>query len=329
MGIVLRGGECKESATLGTIYHRLQSLGPGSEVKVKAEVRKQQTDLMERVNKGEDLDGQIVRLANLLTSLYHKAEAMAHIFWEKYPQPPHFKTIETEIKHTMVWNGLILEGTIDKLLMAMIGQETTDGVWIRDHKSTGMTLESLFGGLAWSLQGRIYRPLAEDYCHKNPDKLTLPAKYSVAGEYVIRGFILDGILKPGIKLCKTDEKNAKEWGVSIEDAYLRRVKEWYAEKNEDAVRSRAILFTEPLFPAELQEALEVMRDLSSRVFCVPEQFERDVTRQECFAFMKQCIYHDLCSTDPKNWGPLFETKYKMAESEGENEEDTVQDSDAG
>lgn len=309
LGISLRGGEYKEAATLGTIYHRLQCLGPGQEAKVRAEIRQQQTALMDKVDRGEDLDGNMTRLASMLTSLYQKAEVMAHVFWEKYPQPSYLKIIGTEIKHTMVWDNLVLEGTIDKLLV----NEQDNLVWIRDHKSTGRSLATIFGGLAWSLQARLYRILADDYFYN-------------WGR--VRGFILDGIVKPGIKLCKTDEKNAKEWNCSVEDAYLRRVKEWYetyevkaeldGKQNTKALDSKGIIFTEPLFPDELLMALRRIQELGSRQI-LPTYFSRDTTRTACFAYEKQCIYHDLCTTDPIQWDSLFETKYKFEEVKDENE----------
>ena len=319
----LRGVEYKEAATLGKIYHRLQQYGPGKESETKKWVAQQQRKLMDRVQRGEDLDGNMTRLANQLTTLYNKAEVMAHVFWERFPQPEHFKVIGTEIKHSMKYNGLIIEGTIDKLILHT-KDKPEPSVWIRDHKNTGRPLAVIFGGLPWSIQARIYRLLAEDY-HAN----------HVINPYQIRGFILDGIITPGIKLCKTDEKNAKDWNCSVEDAYLRRVKEWYRDyeikadlggkKNTKAIDSRGILYTEPEIPPELERILAWMQELHSRPLH-PEYFHRDVTRMACFQYEKQCIYHDLCETDPTQWDSLFETKYQIKPVEdNENEEEDSED----
>jgi len=308
LGIVLRGEKIKEGATLGRIYHKFQEFGPGREQEVRAWVQGQQNALMDRVNKGEDIDGQIARLANLMTELYHKAEVMAKIFWEKYPQPSYLKVIGKEINHTMQWNDLTLEGTIDKLLL----NEQDGSIWIRDHKSTGRPLAVLFGGLGWSLQARMYRILAGDYLDYN----------NILSNFHIKGFILDGILKPGIKQCKTDDKNAKDWNCTQEEAYLRRVKIWYSEKMDASILSKSVIFTESLFPPELIYPFEKMRVLRDRPVN-PESFSRDITRKACFAYESQCIYHDLCETDPKQWDSLFETKYKFAdvkEDDAQNEE---------
>jgi len=297
MRITLRGIQAKPAATLGKIYHRLQQLGPDRREEVRAEVRKEQAALMMRVDRGEDLDGQIARLATMLTALYHKAEVMALLFWEKYPPNPHFVELGKEITHRVTRNSLVIEGTIDKLLI----NTTDDQVWIRDHKSTGENLETIFGGLPWSLQGRIYRILANDYLQ------------AVLQERKARGFILDGILTPGIKLCRTDRANAKSWNCTPEEAYLRRVKDWYKEHGMQAIRSVGGLFTEPEVTSELEEAFELMRKLSIIDPSRPELYSRDITRRECFAYHKQCIYHDLCSTDPNQWDGLFETKYRFEE----------------
>lgn len=318
MGVQLRGVEYKEAATLGKIYHRLQQHGPGKEAETKKWITMQQRDLMDRIAKGEDLDGNMARLANQLTTLYNKAEVMAHIFWEKFPQPPQFKVIGTEIKHSLKWRGLHLSGTIDKLLH----NNTDNSEWIRDHKSTGRPLAVLFGGLAWSIQARIYRVLADDY---------LKAYTEVPGK--LKGFILDGIITPGIKLSGADEKNAKTWNVSVEDAYLRRVKAWYRDyevkadiagkKNTKAIDSRGILFTEPLFPDELWDILCKMAELTQRDFH-PSEYSRDITRMACFQYEKQCIYHDLCEKDPDQWDSLFESRYQIKTAEEiEDEKDNL------
>ena len=149
----------------------------------------------------------------------------------------------------------------------------------------------------------------------------------------IRGFILDGIIKPGIKSCKTDDKNAKTWKCSVEDAYLRRVTEWYKNyevkadlANQEvpkAMDSRGIFFTEPMFPAELVNSLLKINRLSLLPID-PRLFDRDVTRTACFVYQKKCIYHPLCETDPAQWGSLFDTKFKIVnEAEAKNEKDAL------
>ena len=310
-GVGLRGVQVKEGATLGNIYHRFQKLGPGHEQEVRAWVTGMQTDLMAQVEKGEDLDGQILRLANLLTTLYNKAEAMAKLFWERYPTPSYLKTIGTELNRTVTIQsgslaGMVLEGTIDKLVEDT--RKDCGGIWIRDHKSTGMkTLDVIFAGFPWSTQTRMYRILAVDYLVKTGQDLKWAVEH-------VKGFILDGIMKPGIKLCGKDEKNSKVWNCTAEDAYLRRVKEWYSEKDTDAIKSQAIMYNEPLYPHELLDELLKMQVLDG-LGNNPEKYNRDPSRFHCYLYDSPCIYLDLCEAPMSRWPELFEQKYKIKEEE--------------
>ena len=315
-GVELRGVKVKEGATLGSIYHKFQQGGIENQDLVRPWVRGMQSDLMARADKGEDLDGEMARLATLLTTLYNKAEAMAHIFWERYPTPSYLKTIGTEINHKMTiqdgpLKGLVLEGIIDKL----IEDTRCADFWIRDHKSTGMkTLNVIFAGFPWSPQARMYRILAVDYLVKTGQDL----KWALAH---VKGFILDGIMKPGIKLCGKDDKNAKVWNCSVETAYLRRVKEWYAEK--DAIRSQAIMYNEHLYPAEFVRELVKIQELNRRGDN-PQNYRRDPSRFHCFLYESECIYSDLCNSPMSRWPELFDNKYKIKELEKENDSNTNQ-----
>lgn len=313
-GVELRGVQVKEGASLGTVYHKFQQLGPEKQDLVLPWVRKKQVALMVQVEKGEDLDGQILRMANLYTTLYNKAHAMAQLFWERYPTPDYLKTIGTEINHTMTISdgplaGMVLTGIIDKLIQ----DERNRDVWIRDHKSTGMkTLDVVFAGFIWSTQARMYRILTNSY---------LGSKASDVPCSGIKGFILDGILKPGIKLCGKDDKNSKAWNCSVEEAYLRRVKEWYAEKDKTAILSKSIVYNEPLFPPELIYELGMMKALGARPN-KPEMYGRDPSRFHCFLYDSQCIYYDLCSSPKAAWPKLFDDKYQIKEDEKEDAEKT-------
>jgi hypothetical protein len=136
------------------------------------------------------------------------------------------------------------------------------------------------------------------------------------GNKLIVGFILDGILKPGIKSCKKDIKNAKDWNYSVEKAYLRRVKEWYAEKGGDSIRSEAMMYNEPLYPQELTNELFRMIRLRGRAN-THLAYARDPSRFHCFLYESQCIYYDLCSSPKAKWPELFDTKYKIKPAEEE------------
>jgi len=336
LGVVLRGGSYKEAADLGTIFHRFMLEGAEGEGKVLAWVNEWRLRLHKQISAGEDLDGNLARTSNKLSELYNIAEAMARIFREKYPQPEWFKTIGREIKHEFTYEGVLLSGTLDKLLL----DTRTNNVWIRDYKSTGRALMAIFAGAPWRVQGRIYRLLAEDYLfHSVPDL----GKTTVTEEQLekavapflsmdqktlnsivpvnVQGFILDGIKKPGIKLCRTDIANAKKWNVSEAEAYLRRVKEWYKETEgkDDApvMKSMGVMYTEARVTPELEKVLSMFRKYQADVTLDPMAYSRDPSGRECFAWERQCEYYDLCMRDPKNWDDLFEKKYTFKKEETE------------
>lgn len=305
LGIELRGEQMQEAATLGKIYHKFMQYGPGNDARVSGWVKQLQVNLMARVDKGEDIDGTMVRKATELTHLYNRAKAMAHIFWEAFPLPPYLEIVGTEIDCSYRIGEVEVGGTIDRIL-----QNTDTGrFWIGDYKSTGRKLEAIFGGLAWSVQARLYRLLTIKYLEQK--------QMLRKGDDDLKGLIMDGIVRPGIKLCRTDEKNAKTWGVSIDDAYLQRVKDWYKEKEEagePVMLSKAIIFAEPVMNRELMEAISMIARLNYEPQKL-ERFPRDITRMACYRYERQCEYHDLCETDPAYWDGLFEIKYKIKEEE--------------
>lgn len=304
----MRGEVIREGADLGKIYHRLQQLGPGGEDDVLREVRQEQQRLMTRIDAGEDLDGTIFRKMNLLTELFNKARVMAHLFWDTYPTPEYLKDVGRELKVVAKIPGhdFPLEGTIDRL----VRNDGDGSYWIRDHKSTSGSLEAIFDGFEWSIQARMYRILANAWLAEN-----------VEGSPKVRGFILDAILKPGIKQCRTDEKNAIAWNLSVEAAYLRRVREWYKEKGLEAIQSKALIFAELEYPTELKLAILELEE-EAAVPIRPELFPRDITRRECRHYERQCEYYSLCKTSPGQWDSLFEHTYKFEKT---NNEDTVEE----
>ena len=301
--VSLRGGERKESADLGTIYHRFQHVGEGHDIEVMNWVRGLQAELMKKVNRGDDLDGNLIATANSLTELYYKARAMAYIFWEKFPLPEYLVPIAKEQPIQYFDNVLEVElsGTLDLILMDI--RDNT--YWIRDHKSTSRPLNAIFASAGWGIQSRIYRLLGLEYLKQNG----LSRKTSD-----LKGFILDGIQFPGIKQCKKDEKEAKDQGISVEDAYLRRVRGWYGEKRDkeedEVIRSKAIFYAETRYPNELVTSIVRIKKLHCRK-PVPWEFSRDITGGECFSYNRLCPFYDLCNTPPGLWDSLFERKYKF------------------
>ncbi|HEC61691.1 MAG TPA: hypothetical protein ENI27_05490, partial [bacterium] len=244
-GIVPKYDQFSIGKIVGKLFHRLLQLGPEGVERVRQEVVETQKKLMEQIQKGEDLTGDLARSAQNLTDIFHKSLAMVKIFWERYPQPSHLETIGKEIRIELVletedvlsdstaftFGSHILKGFLDSLVR---NKENGD-IWIRDAKTTGRALKLMMLGYAWSIPCRFYRYITHNWLKKNGHD---PSK--------LRGIILDIARTPTIKFCKKD----KDF-----DAYVERVKVWYDEQGDDAMLSKGIVYTEPLLPDELNGVL--------------------------------------------------------------------------
>jgi hypothetical protein len=126
----------------------------------------------------------------------------------------------------------------------------------------------------------------------------------------VKGFILDMVKVPTIKLCGKDEKNAAAWECTVMEAYIKRVKEWYEEQEEEAMKSVAIKFNEPVDNSELFDALLEVSDIWE-VEALPENFSKDLTKSTCYAYEKECPYYVLCSSDPVTWPSIIEQMFEV------------------
>jgi hypothetical protein len=126
----------------------------------------------------------------------------------------------------------------------------------------------------------------------------------------VKGFILDLAKVPSIKLCGKDEKNAAKWECTVMEAYIQRVKEWYEGQEEEAMKSMAIKFNEPI------ENMEIIRTVQHVLLmwgteALPENFSKDLTRSTCYAYEKECPYYVLCSSDPVTWPSIIEQMFEV------------------
>ena len=295
----LRRNKSKYSAPLdlGTIYHLFMKEGEGNEEVVKQVVRDKQSFLEAEILKGDDLDDSLTKQYNSLTSLYHKAEAIAHIFWDKYPRSERQETIVRE-QHIVVDD---IEGTLDEIEI----DRRVNAIAIRDTKTTSRSLDTILTGYPYGVQLRVYRFLAEEWCRQNG----LPAP---------QGFIIDAVLMPTIKLCKKDEKEARITGCTAEEAYRIRVENWYAENGKTSMVSSAMKFNEPIVPAELDHAFETIRELARRK-PDPMNYERDITGSYCMAYERQCSFYSLCTKHPSMWPVELDGYFEVWEREGKGE----------
>jgi len=313
------------SADLGTIYHWLKKEGADGVEVVRKRVRSIQEKLMERIDAGEDLTGDLARSAGEITNLFNKALVMAQIFWEKYPPNPNLITLCREEAIECEITGLPAKGRLDHIQM----NGNTGVVWIRDEKSSSLSFAELCTGYEFSIQCRWYRLLAEAWLKRKKEKIKKDATDIGIGLPTARaevsGFVLDYMMFPGIKFCDSDrdfteephtfksgkrkgetEISKKYFGEPKFENYLKRVKQWYIDNmDSDPIRSMAILFSEPTLPDEMMPQIERIRRLYT-ADPVPSNFPRDITRSHCVAYRRVCPYYELCSADETIWPDIIE-----------------------
>ena len=278
------------SASFGKLLHRLLQVGEARLEEVHEEVVKQHAGLLQRIKEGEDLTGDLAREADGLHANYNKAVAVVRIFWEKYPPAEHMETVCREERIDGDEAGVPRTGYMDWVV-----RDKRDGsVWIRDTKTTSRKFEAVLTGFSHCVQCRFYRILA----------MNRPWGKDV------KGFILDLVKVPSIKLCGKDEKMAAKLDCTPMEAYIQRVKEWYENQDEDAMKSVAIAFNEPVENREIVKDFEKVKKLWE-MEALPENFSKDETRSSCYAYEKVCPYYVLCSSDPVTWPAQIEEMFEV------------------
>lgn len=286
-----------KGATTGSLVHDLMKGGREGIEKVHQRVVKRHSKLVERIKAGEDLTGDLVRTANDLNHLYQKALAICTIFWNRFPPKDYMETICREERK----ESFLPSTTTPAVWIAdWIVRDKRDGsVWIRDIKTTGEESAAILTGFLYSIQCRFYR---------------LMTAQEEWGD-MVKGFILDIINTPTIKICGKDDKAAAKLGCTPFEAYVQRVKEWYevqANKVDDAMISVAIVFNEDIHNAEIIDALDTITCLQEQD-CTPSNFNRDLTRSRCYWNRRACPYYPLCSSNESAWPSLIEKYYEIRE----------------
>lgn len=312
------------AAGQGQVVHRFLQFGPEKQSQVEKEAQETIANLVEQVEKGEDLVGEIAARANKLGDQLDKAKLMVNLHWEKYPRPPQHKIIFkeknfdanlsipiTDSDKLTIW----LAGTLDEVVL----NEESGLIWIRDYKTTSRDIAFTLTGYQFSLQCRIYRLLAgvalqdlEEYKNRKPE-----------------GFILDILRVPNISMCGADrdykeyehvfkrgprkgetELRRDHFGEPKFENYLARCKDWYLEKDCESTRSFAIQFSEPILSDELANVL-MFTAVHQMIPAVPANFGRDLTASYCKYMERVCPYYQLCQSDESAWDGIIEEKYEV------------------
>lgn len=274
------------AAKLGQIVHKLMEHGPEGLPVVRSWLRDMQSEILSQIDRGEDLDGSLSRKVQDLTDAYRKAEAVVSLYWEKYSTPIGQETVADEKLIEVDYNGIPLQGRIDNIVRST----SSRALWLRDYKTSTKALALIGVGYQYSIQCRLYRLLGYLYFKED-----------------LKGFILDKMRMPSIKMCKKDANF---------EAYVGRCRDWYKEQNEDWASSEAIFYNEPIENSELVNAIQKTSELSKKEPVI-ENFDRDVTCAGCTFFNSVCPYYELCSTAPKLWNPIIDDDYEVKEPEPE------------
>ena len=297
------------SADVGKLYHRIQQVGDLTQVA--QEVRDQQEALKKQVEAGADLTGDLARSIQGLTDAFNKARMMVELWRQRFPEQEGIEVIAREQVITVPTGyGFDLRAQCDTLL----GDRRTPGryaTWVQDWKTSSLTFEDVLTGYEWGLQRRCYRLAADTWLKEQRQPATI-------------GFWVNWTKIPNIKCCATDEKNAKKWACDVDEAYLRRCREWYADNGQEAMRSVALIHTEERVPWELRGVFNTMRALRG-LEPVPANFSRDLTCKHCRNFRRTCQFYPLCQMSTDAWPDMIPERYEETDSLYDDDRDITEE----
>jgi len=243
----------KSSALLtGGYFHQFMEFGITAADEVHNKFLDAKKEALGLIEKQGDIEGVLQTQLIDAERDFLKAEVMARIFWEKYPQRDLEITIigrEMELTCSVKVLGDIVElaGRIDRLI-----QDRNGDYWIQDYKTTSFTPPAVSSSYPWSDACRIYRILAHMWLKKQ-GKLSLHDS--------LMGFQLNIIRKPTIRFSPTRLDSNKEDKYETKFlSYLARCEKWYQEQelkdeNERVCRQFSLRFEGPLLPPEFKTRL--------------------------------------------------------------------------
>lgn len=266
----------------------------------------------DRLTQAADPAGMIAGedVASMLKQLdedYHKARAMALVFWRDHPfdsskweilQAPD-GTRMAEVLLEVKYPGLSvpLRSPCDLVLV----NKETGGVWIVDFKTTSLNPRTYAIKTRFSAQLQLYRIVLQAHL-----------------ESWDRGENVEGswhavLKKPTIKYCpKTKDKDGF-------NHYIGRVVKWYAEQREKDPKNPPTILDPNTFqrPVVTQEFMGRLKQFVKASWASPsiDHFYR--CDKACLNFNKPCRYMQLCNSDPALWPHLIRDHYDIRFREDE------------
>jgi hypothetical protein len=259
-------------------------------------------------------DGQDLKAAlENLDEDYHKARAMALVFWrekafdttkwEVLQAPDGTPMVEVILSVQVKGLPLPIRATCD---LALVNKQSGE-VWIVDFKSTSFDPMKRAQPTRFSPQLALYRIALQ---------LALDS-WNPTGR-VVAGSFHAIIQKPGIKYCPTT-KDKGGFG-----DYITRLVQWYKEKEaKDPNHPPMILdpnrFSKPLMTEEFWRRL-VAYCQAATVEPTPSLFHR-AGEGACFKYNRVCPFMALCVSDESMWPGLIRDYYTIRFREDEEEPD--------
>jgi hypothetical protein len=238
---------------------------------------------------------------------FHKARAMALIFWRSVPFDPSKWEILKAPDGTRMAEVLLetkYPGLSVPLLtptdLALVKKET-GGVWIVDYKTTGMDAKVRAIPTKFSGQLQLYR-------------IGLQAHLDEWGRgEKVEGSLHAIIQKPGIKYCpRTKDKAGFH-------SYITRLAEWYKAKEEKDPSNPPMILDPNTFegPAMTQEFWGRLKQFCAASNATPsvDHFYRN--DGACLRWNKACRYMPLCQSHPAMWPHLIRDHYEIRFREDE------------
>lgn len=341
LGLQPAGRTVGAAASKGSLIHRILEVGIDNCDQVQAELKQTKDQLIEQIDQGLDLYGDLARRLEDLDAQFQIAKVACTIYSQKYPLSGHLETVDRE--QPIILDYLMAppkEGAaaprirLCGMLDWVVRSKDTGHLWIRDFKSTSDDPSNRHVGYSYSFQCMLYRLLALAYYKQAP-----------------AGFWLDVIRTPGIKLSSADrdyrmvkktvsrgpnkgtEKVEKEYfGEPRFVNYVQRVAQWYeATGDSNPFDCRSVFFQDrlasphhaihwvlamatniqfrPLWPMETDPNLKIPFSQEG----LDQIWRRDYTGQRCRDFRTTCDYYQLCSSPLARWPYLFETLYQQAD----------------
>lgn len=321
----IRSKDYQAPLTMGTIVHKvLESLFLGqteaeSQEVAKSILSKEQQKLMGAASPAGFLPSG-KSLESVLKSLeedYHKARAIALVFWDFVPFDPNkyevlrnpdgVPMVEVILECNYPGISRTIRGPCD---LALVEKETGE-VWIVDYKTTSMDPKIRAIPTKISVQLSLYRLLLQSH-------IDAWAEAGIAPERKVVGSIHAIIKKPGIKYCP-DTKDKEGF-----HSYIQRLVKWYSDYDEKNPKSPAMILDPNRFSTKLmtQELFGRLKQFCKASYASPniDHFYR-AGGSACLSFNRVCPYIALCNSDPAMWPDLIDSRYTLGFREDEENND--------